>query len=755
MQIRTRLTGFFLLTLTVWSLFLVWVNLEFYRRERSHFLQESFNQRLHFLVSILSDAEQRAAERQLEGPALSDAQREALVRAQAADFPNFSDGYPMIFDTSGKVLYRPAHVLGNCGLPPDDFDVERLRQYGFGDFNLTLPDGTRRQVICALVPGWNWVVYYSFPEESASWREVAEGARTRLGMTAIGSVLLSAVGLFFLIRRTLRPIERLGTKAEHLAGGSFPPPAKFYSHDELGALSRAFDEMSARLRRSYEELKQANADNREVRNFLAAIFNSVDLLVVSVDRQLRVTFFNQSLRLYAGDSLRNGELLWNAVPFLRADAPALERQIADRVARERTAVRFSREGTDCWFDILTTPLTSPREPGTVVVLKNVTALIRQQEQLLQAQKLETVGTLTGGIAHDFNNVLAGIRGALAMVRIAPDNAEQVVEFTTLAENAVQRAAGMVNQLLALARKTPFARVRTDWRARIDAVLAIARTSFHADTEIIWAPPEEPAWIDADPTQMEQVILNLLVNADQAIRAAQREHGRITIELRHDRAEWELAIGDNGSGIPPELRNRIFDPFFSTRVQGKGTGLGLAMVYAIIDRHAGKLAVESTVGTGSRFTVRLASAAPPADGESGTPEASPTAAASAERPGAAHTILLVDDEEMIRRSVSALLARFGYRVLTAADGAEALELFDARANEIELAILDMAMPGMGGDELFAALRKRRVDLPVWLHTGYPDDPRVEAARSAGVRVVLVKPTAPETLKERLAQFFAAS
>ncbi len=739
MKIRTRLTGFFLLTLTVWSLFLVWVNLEFYRRERSHFLIESFNQRLSLMMAIIAGESRDALYRGLTGDELAAAKLRALELVRAADMPNYTDGYPMIFDSDGKLLYQPEYVTGETGLPPPELEVERLYNYGFGDFNLRLSDGRRRHVICGVVPTWHWVVFYSFPSERASWREVAMGARTRLGVTAIGCVLLSAVLLFFIIRRSLKPIDRLTLKAEAVASGKFPPPEPFYPPDEFGALSRAFDDMSERLRASNETSERVNRDNREVRNFLAAIFNSVDLLVAAVDRDHKITFFNRSIALYAGGGPAAGGDLWRTLPWLAAERGWLEAQLRDQVSRERLGVRFVIGGAEYWFDVLTTPLHDAGVPGAVLILKNVTAMMRQQEQLLQAQKLETIGTLTGGIAHDFNNVLAGIRGALSMIRLAPDNPEQVGEFTGIAESAVERAAGLISQLLALARKTPFAPAVIDWSERIRAVAAIARGSFGAGIRLDLVLPADPAWIEADPVQMEQVILNLAVNAEQAVRASGRTDGAVAIGLEpvEEGRRWEMRVSDNGTGIAPEVIGRIFDPFFSTRATGRGTGLGLAMVYTIVDRHAGEIRVESEPGRGTVFRIRLAARQ--------RPPAAPEPLREQARAVRPETVLVVDDEEAILRGVAGLLGSFGCHVFTASGGREALEIFREHGDAIGLVILDMAMPGMGGDEVYRELAALRPGLRVVLHSGRPDDPRIAPTLAAGAAGLLVKPASPEEFR----------
>ncbi len=760
MKIRTRWTGFFLLILTVWSLFLVWVNLEFYRSERSRFLTESFSQRLNLITELIRTEVYRP-ESDDSPEAAAAAKRRALDLVREATYPNFSDGYPVIVDEAGKVLFKPEGV-GSTGLPPLEIELEKLMSYGFGDFNLTLPTGQKRHIICTVIPAWHWVVYYSFPSARASWREVAQGARTRLGLTAIGCVLLSAVGLFFLIRRSLAPIDELGRKAARLATGSFPEPEREYREDELGMLAHTFDDMSMRMQKTYEELRKATLDSQNARNFLYAMFNSVDLLVTAVSRDGTIRFWNNAMALATGIADPVGRNLWEVLDVPPAIREWLEPQLLDGVARERREVHWELQRTDSWYDVLTTPLHDVKEPGAVLILKNVTAMVSQQQQLLQAQKMETVGTLTGGLAHDFNNVLAGIRGALSMIRLAPGKPEQVLEFTALAESAVTRAAGMVRQLLALSRKTPCAIERIDWGAAIVAVTDIARSTFDKKIRITLNMPATPAYIDADPTQMEQVVLNLLVNAEQAIKAALPPEAHIEVELTRlparalpppepadpKRRYWCLTVRDNGGGIKPEIMKKIFDPFFSTRVPGKGTGLGLAMVYNIIDRHGGKIDVHSPAGSGAIFRIFLPEAAettalPPA----GTATVSPPVPATESK----GCILLVDDESAIRITAEAMLQSLGFSVLSAASGWEAEQLFRQHSDHVDLVFLDMAMPQLGGDETFALLRRQNPELRVILISGYPDDPRIARTLAAGALALLPKPFDLEGLRTMVQRY----
>jgi PAS domain S-box-containing protein len=348
---------------------------------------------------------------------------------------------------------------------------------------------------------------------------------------------------------------------------------------------------------------------------------------------------------------------------------------------------------------------------------------RLEEQLMQAQKMESIGTLAGGIAHDFNNLLTAILGntQLALEGLAPGgpNYELLLEI----EQAARRAAALTNQLLAFSRRQRLERQVIDLNATMSELLNMLRRIIGEDVEVeLELAPNSPA-VFADPAQIQQVVMNLAVNARDAMPSG----GQLRIATRSvqlDVAEsqtypWlqagpyaEIVVSDNGSGMDEATQQRIFEPFFTTKEQGKGTGLGLAVVDGIIKQHDGFIKLASQVGQGTTFTIVLPAAVALA------PVVVPQPRAPAR--GGSETILIAEDEEILRNLAATILRRAGYAVLLAVNGEEAIELFGKDCSAIDLVILDLIMPRIGGLEAFERMRALCPDLRALFVTGYGAD-----------------------------------
>jgi two-component system cell cycle sensor histidine kinase/response regulator CckA len=348
---------------------------------------------------------------------------------------------------------------------------------------------------------------------------------------------------------------------------------------------------------------------------------------------------------------------------------------------------------------------------------------RLEEQLLQAQKMESIGTLAGGIAHDFNNLLTAILGntQLAIEGLTPGS--QDLELLVEIEQAARRAAALTNQLLAFSRRQRLERQVIDLNATMSELLNMLRRIIGEDVEIqLDLAPESPA-VFADPAQIQQVVLNLAVNARDAMPSG----GRLRIATRSvqlDATEsqtypWaqpgpytQIVVSDNGAGMDDAIQQRIFEPFFTTKEQGKGTGLGLAVVDGIVKQHGGFIELTSQAGQGATFTIVLPAAAVPALSVTTQPQVPAR--------GGTETILVAEDEEILRNLAATILRRAGYTVLLAANGEEAIEIFTKDCTAIDLVILDLIMPRIGGLEAFERMRSQCPDLRALFVTGYGAD-----------------------------------
>jgi PAS domain S-box-containing protein len=358
------------------------------------------------------------------------------------------------------------------------------------------------------------------------------------------------------------------------------------------------------------------------------------------------------------------------------------------------------------FSIKAFPL--PDE-GVAVTFDNVTDVARIEGQLRQAQKMEAVGRLAGGIAHDFNNLLTAISGySEFLIGGTPD--PKLRRYAEEIKRASDRAAALTGQLLAFSRRQVLQPRILDLNATVGDMDMMLRRLIGEDVELVTMLGSELAPVRADPTQIEQVIINLAVNA----RDAMPQGGSVTIETANvevDEAPFvELRLTDTGVGMTESERRQLFDPFFTTK-EG-GTGLGLATVYGIVDQSGGTIEVESAPGLGSSFRILLPAEWAPVD----APDADPAGVAPAV---GEETILLVEDELVVRRLVAEILESNGYSVLQAGDGPSALELLRRHTGPLDLLVTDVVMPGMSGPDVAGAVAAMRPGTHVLYISGYTD------------------------------------
>jgi two-component system NtrC family sensor kinase len=335
--------------------------------------------------------------------------------------------------------------------------------------------------------------------------------------------------------------------------------------------------------------------------------------------------------------------------------------------------------------------------GALGIMRDVTDEQRLAGQLLQQEKLAAVGQLVSGVAHELNNPLAGVMAFSELLLSSPaatdDETRRALE--TIHHEAV-RAAKIVSHLLTFARQRPAERMETDLNTIVTDTIALRRYALStADIEldVVLDPTLPPTW--ADPFQLQQVVLNLLGNAEQAL-AEWRGPRRIVVWTRHDQEWLVLAVSDSGPGIPLEQRDRIFNPFYTTKPVGQGTGLGLSISDGIVREHGGQIRVESHVGDGATFLVQLPIVTPV-----GAPASTRRAPSSA--PAIPRRVLVVDDEPTMRAAIATFLGTLGHTVTATRDGEEARALL--AANEYDVVLLDLRMPGVGGDTLYQELCHR--------------------------------------------------
>ena len=579
--------------------------------------------------------------------------------------------------------------------------------------------------------------------------------KLRRNVAGVSAALaLLAVGCSFLLAQLVtRPIGRLRERARSLESGDFDSPVPMGGPAEVQTFAQTFESMAASLKRSRTELQESS---ERTRNILESIGDSF----IAFDREWRCTYVNEKASLLS--NIPRDEMVGANLRqlFLDSLGPAARGQLL-RCMEDRLAVHFEEHYApwDRWFEVDA----YPTGDGLAIFGRDVTGRKLMSERLQQTQKLESLGVLAGGIAHDFNNLLTGIMGNASFVL-----EELPIEDSNrpILENVVtagERAALLTRQLLAYAGKGRFVIQRLDLSALVREISSLLHASIPRTVALrldLW--PGGLAAIEADSSQIQQLIMNLVMNAAESIGDGSPGTVRVVTNVEEvDQEDLQqatvaandilpgryvtLEVSDTGNGMDEETMRHIFDPFFTTKFAGRG--LGLAAATGIVRGHKGALKVHSSPGKGSSFKVYL----PAVDGVGAVRE-SATVEKSLQGSG---TILVIDDEDAVRRAARSILERHGYHVLLAEDGKAGIELFIERMDEISLVLLDMTMPVMSGEKTLERLKYIREDVPVILSSGYDETEAMGRFIGQELAGFIQKPFTSTLLAQQVCAAIAAS
>jgi PAS domain S-box-containing protein len=549
---------------------------------------------------------------------------------------------------------------------------------------------------------------------------------------------------------------RVGDTVEGLIYVDARSPRHFSEHDEA-MLVRLADQAASAIHnaRLYEEMKRAH----QFLELVAA--NSADI-IVRMDGRGRIIYaspgsetllgvpMDQVVGRPASDFLHGGEAV--AREFMR-------RVVRENQVRDLETVMVVAEGrlADTRHSLAAVRDASGSVVEIIDIIRDITEAKRLENQLQQAQKMEAVGQLAGGIAHDFNNLLTIVTGRseLLLHRLRAD--DPIRPDLALIKSTGERAAALTGQLLAFSRRQVLQPRVLGLNTVVENVAPMLRRLIGEHINLVTVLAPDLHLVKADAAQLDQVIVNLAVNGRDAMQGG----GRLTLETsnfvvdetfvaRHPGSRpgpyVALTVTDTGAGMDAAVQARIFEPFFTTKEAGRGTGLGLAMVYGIVKQHEGYIAVESEPGRGSRFQILL----PQVD--NAVVDFTDTVAPASARASA--TVLLVEDEEGVRAVATEMLAAAGCRVLEAASPGEALRVFRSMSSQIDLLLTDVVMPEMSGRELANRLLLLKPDLKVLFMSGYTDDAIAHHGVLAAATTLITKPFSGPALRAAVAQALCA-
>ena len=537
------------------------------------------------------------------------------------------------------------------------------------------------------------------------------------------------------------------------------------------ALQDAAAELETRVNERTAELRQANAalaaevaerartqeQLEDAKRRVEAVIDASPLAILALDTEDRVIGWNHAAEELFG---------WKAEEVMGKPLPTVpdeERHtFEDVVARTRRGERVvaqdvrrrRRDGSIVEIRLWVAPLFGPEREirGNIGIMTDISSQRRLEQQFAQSQKMEAIGRLAGGVAHDFNNVITVISGYGQMLLEGAKDDPLLREAAEEVLNSADRAAGLARQLLAFSRRQAIQPRLLDLNELVSNLQKLLGRVIGEDIELktILRPGIAP--VLADPGQMEQVLMNLAVNARDAMPNGGKlivETSNVTLDESYTAAHAGvkpgsyvlLTISDTGTGMTDEVKAHIFEPFFTTKERGRGTGLGLSTVYGIVKQHGGDIWVYSEPGRGATFKIYL----PAAEGAVAAPP-EPKQAEPARR--GTETILVVEDEEAVRKLLRDVLEQRGYRVLEAASGADALEIASNPAEHIDLLLTDVVMPRMGGRELARRFALGRPDTPILFLSGYTEEMVGDQGVLTPGANFMSKPFAPEELARRV-------
>ncbi len=650
-----------------------------------------------------------------------------------------------IVDRSGAIIVHPDPVIA-----ARQVSISHLQpvQEGF-DSN----EGTYRYSFnneeylgsVSLIPGPGWLVLVSQTTADA-FNHIIHTAIYFLG-GVVGAIFLAVLFALIRARSFSRPLSEFAARAKVIADGDYDfslPKPSYLEEKELG---ESFNRMADAIKERQAALQESEGRFREIFNAVneaILIYDSATGDVIGVNKAMLDMYGytqDEATHLAAGD-LSGGE-----PPYSQNDAIVILKKAIDQGPQLFEWLARRKDGFLFWVEVALKSTTIGGQGMVLGVIRDISERKKLEEELFRAQKMEALGTLAGGIAHDFNNILAAIVGYSELLKIHVKDDPKATRYLDGTLNAAFRAGDLVKQILTFSRGTEQKKMPLQLSPIVKETLKMLRSSIPATIEIK-KNIQSQGIVLADPTQIHQILMNLCTNAYHAMRDT---GGTLGVSLKDivvpdkgipgleiSQGEYILLeVSDTGHGMDEETKSKIFEPYFTTKEPGEGTGLGLAVVHGIVKSHNGIITLYSEPGQGATFHVYLPKVM--------TEEAIMVPEEDKEPlKGGDERVMLVDDEMNIVTFTKDSLEKFGYHVTPFTNAVQAFQDFERHPDQYDIVITDMTMPYMTGTELAKKLIEIRPDIPIILCTGYSELVHRDKAYAMGITEYLEKPVIMDNL-----------
>ena len=660
--------------------------------------------------------------------------------------------YPFIIDNDGAVVVHPLLPTGSPGEKEGILADQRL--FKERDTFVTNYKGVDKWYCNRKFEPWNWVIAYAVPLEI----KYQSAAELRLTLSTIIGVIFVVVlfVLMLFLSRIINPIIHLTKITGGMAEGDFRQTIgikeDIKGKDEVSQLGHSFILLQESIEEKINSLNNEISERKKVEeqtHLLATVVEEASEGICIITLDGLVTYVNSAWLKMHGFHFTDKVVGQNFKIFYTEEQYKKDVVVClDKVRTQKwcyaEATHLHQDGStfDTEINILLLDTEKIQDPCMVVLAQDITERKSIEERLRHSQKMDAIGQLAGGVAHDFNNMLGGIMGAAELLKRSRNLGEKEKRYIDMLMNASERAADLTAKLSAFGRKGKTESKAVDINTVVSNTLGIVQQTFNKNIKVTTALEASETIVMGDHTGLQNALLNLCINASQAMPDG--GNLRITTSNIHLDSEYcntlslaiepgkyvNLEVTDTGSGVDDDDIEHIFEPFFTTKEVGKGTGLGLASVYGMVEEHRGAITVTSEKGHGTTFNLML-----PCSDESVNNRQDSSKESQIHASG---RILLVDDEEIIRSTGKALLEEAGYTVVTADNGRTGVDIFKKSPTEFDIIILDMMMPKMNGSEAFYAIKKINPNATVFIASGYTKDEKLEKLEKHGLSGFIHKP-----------------